>query len=400
MPSPPGQKVDSPSFYAGSAGVAKERRGVRDRSLESSPTEIYRQGYSVSRVVFQNLSDDAIIEGKPRNVNITERVEEATELQALSKISLYQDATLPMALDNDRFFSADEGYEEILTGICKRMESVKYQSECWGEPDAEMGFFGWLWRSFVILFMSWTYDAINQLMYTRGVQVFLPFQTCYESFALGGVIGYFDVDTRKRDISKLERAFKNRNASRILVQTLSRWDYIWHLHTQITWSRFFDGFGQLPFLGFLGFPATENFPSTKNHALQAIFRNFFTGSWLTRFLTGKAQGIVAYDPYTAAQNLAAEVTGFETANRNQYGTYFGRQKTNAFRFEHSLPTDESVVRTFMTSPESTMLNNGVEHVLRCMANHWRNMLYQANGNFAHQRMEQVNHPASHSIFDL
>jgi hypothetical protein len=36
-----------------------------------------------------------------------------------------------------------------------------------------------------------------------------------------------------------------------------------------------------------------------------------------------------------------------------------------------------------------MVNNGVEHVLRQLTNHWRNMLYQPFGNFAHQRMEQM-----------
>jgi len=36
-----------------------------------------------------------------------------------------------------------------------------------------------------------------------------------------------------------------------------------------------------------------------------------------------------------------------------------------------------------------VVDNGVEHVLRCLAKHWRNMLYQENGNFAHQRMEQL-----------
>jgi hypothetical protein len=37
-----------------------------------------------------------------------------------------------------------------------------------------------------------------------------------------------------------------------------------------------------------------------------------------------------------------------------------------------------------------MVNNGVVHVLRQLAKHWKNMLYQPSGNFAHQRMEQVN----------
>ena len=48
------------------------------------------------------------------------------------------------------------------------------------------------------------------------------------------------------------------------------------------------------------------------------------------------------------------------------------------------------VRTFVASPAATLLNNGVEHVLRQLAKHWRNMLYQPSGNFAHQRMEQLN----------
>jgi len=98
---------------------------------------------------------------------------------------------------------------------------------------------------------------------------------------------------------------------------------------------------------------------------------------------------VTFDRHTAAQNLAAGANGFEASNRNQHGTYFGREKTNEFRFEHRLPTDESIVRTFITSPASVMVNNGVEHVLRCLAKHWRNMLYQENGNFALQRMEQL-----------
>jgi hypothetical protein len=87
--------------------------------------------------------------------------------------------------------------------------------------------------------------------------------------------------------------------------------------------------------------------------------------------------------------LAAESTDFEQLNRDQYGSYVGRRTTNAFRLEHRLPTDESIVRTFMAEPNSTMVNNGVEHVLRCLAKHWHNMIYQENGNFAHQRMEQL-----------
>jgi len=37
-----------------------------------------------------------------------------------------------------------------------------------------------------------------------------------------------------------------------------------------------------------------------------------------------------------------------------------------------------------------MVNNGIEHTLRALAKHWHNMNYQPSGNFAHQRMEQIN----------
>jgi len=37
----------------------------------------------------------------------------------------------------------------------------------------------------------------------------------------------------------------------------------------------------------------------------------------------------------------------------------------------------------------TATNNGVVHTLRQLANHWENLLSQDWGNFAHQRMEQL-----------
>ena len=95
------------------------------------------------------------------------------------------------------------------------------------------------------------------------------------------------------------------------------------------------------------------------------------------------------NPENKAQDLAAE-NGFERANRSQFGPHVGRRVTNKFRSDHRLPTDESIVRTFVTQPMSTMLNNGVVHVLRVLAKHWRNILDQPGGNFAHQRMEQLN----------
>ena len=93
------------------------------------------------------------------------------------------------------------------------------------------------------------------------------------------------------------------------------------------------------------------------------------------------------DEKAAAQNLASETNGFEAANRSQFGATFGRKHVNEFRTVQRLSTDESVVRTFNTTPVTTLTNNGVEHVLRAVAKHWHNILYQPSGNFAHQRME-------------
>ena len=48
------------------------------------------------------------------------------------------------------------------------------------------------------------------------------------------------------------------------------------------------------------------------------------------------------------------------------------------------------MRSFVNDPLSTMLNNGAEHSLRQVGRHFRNMLNQPDGNFAHQLMEQMN----------
>lgn len=75
------------------------------------------------------------------------------------------------------------------------------------------------------------------------------------------------------------------------------------------------------------------------------------------------------DLNTAAQNLAQESSGFEEANRNQFGTYFGREITNSFRLEHRLTTDKGILRAFIVEPAATMVSNGAEQVLRCLAKH-------------------------------
>jgi hypothetical protein len=215
---------------------------------------------------------------------------------------------------------------------------------------------------------------------------------CHENLLLAELLRAVD-SSGKGDVSywsALKMAFRNRNDSRILMQNLDRFDYLWHLSTQYSWARTFDLFSEFPFLGGLSFAGTENFPSSRDHALNAILRPFFEGSWFTRTIAGGVQANVAIDHKAPAQNLAEQSNGFEAANRNQYGTRFGRDRVNKFRLEHRLPADESVVRVFMASPAVAMVNNGCEHVLNCVANHWNNMLYQENGNFGHQRQELLN----------
>jgi hypothetical protein len=144
-------------------------------------------------------------------------------------------------------------------------------------------------------------------------------------------------------------------------------------------------------VGITRFPPSENFLSTRDHALASIFRVCLgQGNWLTRVVTQGRQGLLTDNPNNVAQNLAAETSGFELANRNQYRIYIGRRTTNEFRIAHRLPQDESIVWTFIGSPQATMLNNGVVHQLRRLSKHWHNMIFQFSGNFAHQREELLN----------
>jgi hypothetical protein len=375
----------------------------RNMSNEKSGTRQSRVGSRaddasyVSNVAFRNLSqgiakDGSFFQVQDRSVvfdyEVDHEVAKSTPHSQAAIVSI-----LPMARDNDRFFDDGEfGYGDLLVTVAATLGAdVESGSQFWKEGDSETTFLGWIWRVFVRLLLAFINDGVNRLRFTRGVQDSLPFLTGYESYAVGGVIRAFDLDERDLDWYNLRLAFKNLNASRVLVQNLARCDFFWHWSTQVTWNRAFDLLGQFPIIGITSFPPTENFPSTKRHALQAIVRGIFQGSFLTRLVTGNREGLVTLDRNTAAQNLAPESNGFEEANRNQFGTYFGREMTNEFRLEHRLTTDEGILRTFVVEPATTMVNNGVEHVLRCLAKHWKNMLFQENGNFAHQRMEQL-HP--------
>jgi len=253
------------------------------------------------------------------------------------------------------------------------------------------GVIGRAWRGALLHVMMAGNDEVNRLLLSRALNFFLPFQSAHESYIISEINETMDSGRKKDTRFVLGVAFRNRNISRIIVRLLGpRWDFLWHTNTMVTWHRLFDMWGQIPIVGITSFPGSENFVSTRAFAQNSIFRVVLgRGNWFTRVVTRGRQGLLTDDPNNVAQNLAAESNGFEASNRAQFGTYNGRLKTNAFRLSHRLPTDESVVRTFVASPSSTLLNNGVEHVIRQLAKHWHNMLYQPSGNFAHQRMEQL-----------
>jgi len=290
--------------------------------------------------------------------------------------------TAPQADADESFFEERKASleDKITTG-----EIVDF------DINSEVGTLGAAWRNALRRLMVRQNDEISGLALSRVLQLFLPFQTGLEAYILAELIKALESNNKTDLDFVLKIALKNRNVSRIIVQNIgARFDFIWHSNTAVKWNRAFDAFGIVPFVGITGFTPTENFPATRNHALASIFRVLLgEGNWITRVVTGGREGLVVDNPENTAQNLAAESNGFELANRNQFGTYVGRRKTDEFRSSHRLPTDESIVRTFVGNPTSTMLNNGVEHVLRCLAKHWHNMLFQFSGNFAHQRMEQL-----------
>jgi hypothetical protein len=409
---PPAQKEYYPSFVLGSnsdgnnadylnSKYSSKSLTADSRSLDLNPmlrgTSDHRlrnisalSSRSVSKVSFRSL-----LLTSPEQEHVTvmdfvhseepEGVEDQRELPPDSRISLAGvDCTLPMTWDNDRFFKDDGGYRELLNDALINMEELVQANDLWDEANKETGFLGTIWRWWIRICMCLTCDTVNCLKISRGLEESLYFQSAYESFVLSSLIREFDA-TNRLDVDSfaLRLAFRNRNVSRILVrQLMARWDWVWHLHTQIAYSRWFDFFGRLPFLGFLAFPLTENFPHSRTSFRTAM--GFYLGimTWLKQCCRQSAS------PLRAVINLSEE-DDYAEEQRRLYGTFNGREAANTFRIEHRLPTDESILWKFMKSPASTMINYGVEHVLCSLAKHWKNMVFQENGNFSHNRLELV-----------
>jgi len=302
------------------------------------------------------------------------------QLDKTGAVILTEQDIKPMARTDSQFFDQNK----------HKLHTVGYVNHSLAKVSNQCGMLGGAWRSVLKKIIMASYDEVNGLMYTRTMQLFLPFQTGYEAYILAGLIEAYDSRDKTQINKMLNIAFQNRNVSRILVQQMARYDIFWHWGTQVAHNRTFDKLGRIPIVGFGAFPASENAIDTRTHARNSILRVVLgKGNLITRVVSGR-EGLQTDDKNAASQNLAAEVSGFEAANRDQYGTFFGRGKTNEFRTEHRLPTDESIVRTFVNAPNPTMVNNGIEHTLRAVAKHWQNMILQPSGNFAHQRMEQLN----------
>lgn len=366
---------------------------------------------------------------------VNDTIDGVHELQEGSRLSFAgHDATLPLAIDNERFFldnidsksvlSDDKNPNQCVGYRCMLMESLhkvqsmrkqtspnqsslrfknNYQEEHWRPADSEVTtVLGKLWRFIFRKALFYSTDRINSLLMSRNaghsLQEYLTFLTAYESFILGGVIKEYDInDTNYHR----QLAFNNRNTSRIITQQVlrfNRWAWFYHLSTGMTYSRPFSFLSQ--FFNFFAFPITENESTHKYdrwysklirlyHCLSytigtsPVLRtilccNYFREDYYDRDYRNRA-----------SINLGAEAHGIESYNMEKYGTYYGRKETAKFRQEHRLNIDESIVRSFMSNPIGTMIHNGIEHCLLCVTKHWKNMLYQNNGNFAHQRLEQL-----------
>jgi hypothetical protein len=241
--------------------------------------------------------------------------------------------------------------------------------------------------------LTWSMDAVNALNLGRQIQSSIAFLSGYESYLLGRVVEVLlecvvslesvisDSNVSRKvkrqvEIQKMIElnailgfAFQNHNVARVIKENVDRrWDFSLHWFQKVCKCRWYDAWGQFPIPGITKFPGTENFPTP--------------GDWFNKYWVPDTDKIVA-------QNLSAECNGFEETNRNEFGTYIGRSKTNDLRVTNRLPVDESIVHTFVVSPLSTMINNGAVHVLQQMSKHWLRILEHPLGNFAHHRLEQI-----------
>jgi hypothetical protein len=423
------------SFHDAESGLPSERpvaapAEVKDPQSTEKMTEMATQAFlslsagtspNKKRSVFNELTSKydtanklsfrrAIVSDTGNQVDISDsseqaRVEGSVALKLLSKFkkspppetlspvrSAEEDALAAASVLDDAAFNA-----EWKTGIKDTLLSNPNNGHYFNGNDeilATARTTGRMWRAIFRRILVKRVDPVNALRLSRPLQLQIDYVSPLEAHLIGEVIDALDdvamgVKEAKSKLNKaLENALKNRNVGRNLVQSSGSFNILWHEYTQISYIRSFILASRVSTVSFP--PGSENFLSSRGHALNSILRQVLgPGRWFTRLVTGGREEFVVDDDNAVGQNLAAESNGFELALRQQYGNYFGRQRINAFRAMNRLPTDESVVRTFTTSPASTLTNNGVVHVLNSVSKHWAAILSNPFGVFGNQRMEML-----------
>lgn len=360
--------------YRGLGAVEPSGFRVNDGVTSEPPPTLFSHGTTFAATAqFRRIAEDRE-ENQTyvavRNHEVLFEQPHARELEPNSAIHLAGRASSkPMKADNEEFFRFKF---QLLDAKLNEMRGMIVARKHFKAPNNEtLSFIA----SLVRLFVDWTVrlwrlnrDAENRMRFTRALQDWMHMSCAMEAFLLAEILKSHDSDTPAAYASKRSAAFKVRNTFRIFVQNMPLYDRLFHWGFQVSNNRLFDFLAQFPFLNSVfSFPPSENIVGSRTLALNSILRNVLEGTLAGRRISGNRQALVTDNPNAYAQNLAAEGNGFETANRQQHGTYIGRRKTNAFRLEHRLQTDESVVRTFQASPAPTMLNNGVEHVLKVLA---------------------------------
>jgi hypothetical protein len=223
-------------------------------------------------------------------------------------------------------------------------------------------------------------DEINCLRLSRQLQYYLPMQSAYDSYLINQLIQALEGKMKAEETNfVLNVAFKSRNISRIISKIGPNFDFSDHDHQIVSSGRLSDLATRYPLIGVSQLPATENWMPLRNYIP-------WIGSVL---LSGRKELYTSNQEAIKAQNMSAEMHGFELANRNVFGAYAGRLRTNEFRSENRFPTDQEMIKSFFSRPIPTMVDNGVVHTLRLLSQHWRRLLSADSPNFANDLMEQL-----------
>jgi len=398
-------KEDQPDEDQPDEDQPKEDQPDEDQPKEQ-PEEMNTMSYDIAdsdnkfvQKRFPPGVESSMSRGEP--LQAPEKTLKATRSGLLSLLPSFADKNAPIdqleevkvdVILNDALFT--EKYKEAIAQEIAERSTSGNETLIKDEVKETSRIIGHWWRSIFKNILVWCTDPVNALRISRPLQLQLDYLGPHEALVLGNLIEALDdvinneAGAKQNLRSSLEQALQIRNVGRTLVQNFGPFNVLWHLYFQTSNIRSFTIASSFTLTSFP--PSSENSLSTKRHVVNSILRKLLgPGRYITRLVTGGREEFIVDDDQAIAQNLAAESTGFEEAMRQQYGNYFGRLRINEYRLDHRLPTDESVVRTFTTQPEPTLINNGVVHVLRAVSRHWESILNNPFGVFGNQRMEML-----------